>query len=88
MSGLTSAGVPTGKEYAKADSRYASRETFTVSMEFVTAFLEGPSCFLILYGIFQQASWRYVLQLMVSLGQLYGDILYFATAFLQGAHPY
>ena len=74
-----------GKEYAKADSRYASRDSFTISMEFVTAFVEGPGCFFILYGIAQRSSWRFTLQLMVSLGELYGDVLYFGTCFLEGA---
>lgn len=72
------------KEYAKADSRYASRESFTICMEFATAFIEGPCCFMILYGIAKRRSWRHVLQLMVSLGQLYGDILYFMTFFYEG----
>ena len=54
-------------------------------MEAVTAFVEGPCCFLILYGMVHETSWRYTLQLMVSLGQLYGDVLYFGTCFLEGA---
>lgn len=73
-----------GKEYAKADSRYATRDAFVVCMEAVTAFMEGPACWVIVYGILRQRSWRYVLQLTVSLGQLYGDILYFATTFYEG----
>ncbi|KAK9792694.1 hypothetical protein WJX73_002670 [Symbiochloris irregularis] len=72
------------KEYAKADSRYATRDSFTISMEFVTAFMEGPGCFAILYGIAYRRSWRFTLQIMVSLGQLYGDVLYFATCYLEG----
>ena len=55
-----------------------------VCMEAVTAFLEGPACWVIVYGILRQRSWRYVLQLTVSLGQLYGDVLYFATTFYEG----
>jgi EXPERA (EXPanded EBP superfamily) len=73
-----------GKEYAKADSRYATRDPFTISMEAVTAFVEGPLCFLILWGMARQAPWRYTVQFAVSLGQLYGDVLYFATAVMEG----
>ena len=31
--------VPTGKEYSKADSRYATRDAFTIAMESITAFM-------------------------------------------------
>ncbi|CAL8461742.1 g1273 [Coccomyxa elongata] len=72
------------KEYAKADSRYATRDSFVISMEAFTAFVEGPLCFVIVYGIIKQKSWRYTLQLLVSFGQLYGDVLYFATTYLEG----
>ena len=73
-----------GKEYAKADSRYASRDPFTICMEFVTAFIEGPSCFLIIYGLVKREAWRHVLQLLVVTCQVYGDILYFATSWYEG----
>ncbi|EIE25266.1 Emopamil-binding protein [Coccomyxa subellipsoidea C-169] len=72
------------KEYAKADSRYATRDSFVISMEAFTAFVEGPLCFVIVYGIVKQKPWRYTLQLLVSFGQIYGDVLYFATTYLEG----
>ncbi len=75
---------PAGKEYAKADSRYATRDSFVISMEAFTAFVEGPLCFVIVYGIVKQKPWRYTLQLLVSFGQIYGDVLYFATTYLEG----
>ena len=86
QAGFTSAShlTHTGKEYSKADSRYAARDHFVVSMEAVTAFVEGPGCWAIVYGILNRRPWVYVLQLAVSLGQLYGDVLYFATAFMEG----
>ena len=67
-----------GKEYAKADSRYVSSDPFTVTMESTTAFVEGPMCLAVAYAIATQASWRFPLQIIVSVGQLYGCILYFA----------
>ncbi|KAK9820062.1 hypothetical protein WJX72_005605 [[Myrmecia] bisecta] len=72
------------KEYAKADSRYASRDAFTICMEAVTAFIEGPLCFVIIYGMAKRSPWRYTMQFAVSLGQLYGDVLYFATCWFEG----
>eukprot|EP00891_Asterochloris_glomerata_P007692 jgi/Astpho2/7692/Aster-x0330 len=72
-----------GREYSKADSRYASRDPFVVSMEAITAFVEGPLCFLAVWGLFRRSSWRYTVIIVVSLGQLYGDILYFSTTILE-----
>lgn len=70
---------PAGKEYAKADSRYASRDDFVISMEACTAFLEGPGCFLIVWAMLTRKAWRFSAITLVSLGQLYGDVLYFMT---------
>ena len=53
-------------------------------MESITAFVEGPLCFVIMCGIYKQSSWRYTLQIMVSCGQLYGDLVYYGTAYLEG----
>ncbi len=55
-------------------------------MEAITAFVEGPLCFVILYGMLKQRPWRFTLQFAVSLGQLYGDVLYFATSYYDGKH--
>uniref|UniRef100_A0A6G1RG15 EBP, cholestenol delta-isomerase n=1 Tax=Hypotaenidia okinawae TaxID=2861861 RepID=A0A6G1RG15_9GRUI len=68
------------KEYAKADSRYLTSDDFTVAMETVTAWAWGPLSFLTFLAFLWQHPARFVLQLLVSLGQLYGDVLYFATA--------
>uniref|UniRef100_A0A803YEB0 EXPERA domain-containing protein n=1 Tax=Meleagris gallopavo TaxID=9103 RepID=A0A803YEB0_MELGA len=70
---------PAGKEYAKADSRYMTSDDFTVAMESVTAWAWGPLSFLTFLAFLCRHPARFVLQLIVSLGQLYGDILYFAT---------
>ena len=79
--------IAAGKEYCQADSRYATRDPFTICMEAITAFVEGPLCFVILYGMLKQRPWRFTLQFAVSLGQLYGDVLYFATSYYDGKHP-
>ena len=53
-------------------------------MEAFTAFVEGPLCFVILYGMLKQKPWRFTLQFAVSLAQFYGDVLYFATSYYDG----
>jgi len=67
------------KEYALADSRYMTRDSFVVCMESVTAYFWGPLSFLCAYYITIGHPLRHPLQLVISVGQLYGLILYFAT---------
>ena len=73
-----------GKEYGKADSRYVTRDSFVISMEAFTAFVVGPMCFWAVLAMVRQHSWRHVLQLIISVCQLYGDVLYFATTGMGG----
>lgn len=72
------------KEYSKADSRYASRDAFTITMEGVTAFVVGPLCAAAAWAYAAGAPWRHVAALIASVCQLYGDVLYFATAWYEG----
>ncbi|XP_059646629.1 probable 3-beta-hydroxysteroid-Delta(8),Delta(7)-isomerase [Cornus florida] len=72
------------KEYSKGDSRYAGRDSGVVSVEGITAVLEGPACLLAVYAIATRKSYSYVLQLAISLGQLYGTAVYFITSYLEG----
>ncbi|KAL2929698.1 putative 3-beta-hydroxysteroid-Delta(8) Delta(7)-isomerase [Bienertia sinuspersici] len=74
------------KEYSKGDSRYASFDSAIVAVEGVTAVVWGPLCFLAAYAIAAHKSYRYVLQLVISLGQFYGLVIYYITAFLEGDH--
>ncbi|KAL9223963.1 hypothetical protein vseg_000043 [Gypsophila vaccaria] len=80
------------KEYSKGDSRYAERDPATVALEGITAVIEGPASLLAAYAIATHKSYSNVLQFAVSLGQLYGCIMYYATAILRGdgfaATPY
>ncbi|CAI7632108.1 unnamed protein product [Penicillium palitans] len=71
------------KEYSLSDSRYLTSDAFLVSMESVTAFGWGPLAFCIAYCITVQHPARYALQLVVSVGQVYGDVLYYATSLLE-----
>jgi cholestenol Delta-isomerase len=71
------------KEYAKADSRYATRDAFVTTMETFTAFVLGPLCLVCVIGLMRATSWRWVLIMLVSCCQLYGTILYFATSWFE-----
>ncbi|XP_056589436.1 3-beta-hydroxysteroid-Delta(8),Delta(7)-isomerase [Triplophysa dalaica] len=72
------------KEYCKGDSRYAIGDNFTVSMETITACLWGPFSIWIVIAFLYNRPYRFVLQLIVSLGQLYGAVLYFFTEHREG----
>ncbi|XP_023573515.1 3-beta-hydroxysteroid-Delta(8),Delta(7)-isomerase isoform X2 [Octodon degus] len=72
------------KEYAKGDSRYIIEDNFTVCMESITACLWGPLSVWAMIAFLRQQPSRYVLQLVISLGQVYGDVLYFLTEYRDG----
>ncbi|XP_037101629.1 3-beta-hydroxysteroid-Delta(8),Delta(7)-isomerase [Syngnathus acus] len=67
------------KEYSKGDSRYVIGDNFTVCMETVTACFWGPFSFWAVFAFITNKPYRFVLQLILSLGQLYGDVLYMFT---------
>lgn len=67
------------KEYSLSDSRYLTQDSFIVCMETITAFCWGPLSFACAYFIVTGHPLRHPLQIIISLGQLYGDVLYFAT---------
>ncbi|XP_023995606.1 3-beta-hydroxysteroid-Delta(8),Delta(7)-isomerase isoform X1 [Salvelinus sp. IW2-2015] len=72
------------KEYSKGDSRYVIADNFTVCMETVTAWFWGPLSLWTLFAFLANKPCRFVLQLIVSLGQLYGAVLYFYTEHRDG----
>ncbi|MBN3322532.1 EBP isomerase, partial [Atractosteus spatula] len=72
------------KEYSKGDSRYVIADNFTVCMETITAWAWGPLSVWTVLAFVSSQPYRFVLQLIVSLGQLYGDVLYFYTEYRDG----
>ncbi|KAH8692321.1 putative cholestenol delta-isomerase [Talaromyces proteolyticus] len=74
------------KEYSLSDSRYLRSDAFLVSMECITAVCWGPLGFFISYCIIVQHPVRYALQIVICLGQIYGDLLYFATSLFDLYH--
>ena len=67
------------KEYALSDSRYMTSDPFVLCMESTTALLWGPLSFLAAYMILTESPFRHPVQSLVSVGQIYGDVLYYAT---------
>ncbi|KAJ9638421.1 hypothetical protein H2199_007110 [Coniosporium tulheliwenetii] len=68
------------KEYAYSDSRYLTQNAFVMCMESITAICWGPLSFIVAHLITTEHPLRHPLQAIVSLGQLYGDVLYYATS--------
>ncbi|THY68812.1 Emopamil-binding protein [Aureobasidium pullulans] len=68
------------KEYALSDSRYLTQNTFVFCVEAMTAVLWGPLSFVVAVLIAIDHPLRHPLQAAVSLGQCYGDMLYYATS--------
>ena len=60
---------------------FFSGDTFTVCMEMITAVFDGPVCIWAAWAIYNNRSCRYIATILVSLAQLYGDILYYMTAY-------
>lgn len=73
------------KKNINKPNRYLTKNTFVLCVETLTVLLWGPGCFLVAALILQRSPWRYPLQIIVSMGQLYGDALYYATSFFDHA---
>jgi cholestenol delta-isomerase len=69
------------KEYALGDSRYLRSDLVTLCVEGITAALEGPVSLLIIIATIYSWPSRYVMQLCVSIGQIYGLLIYYFTEF-------
>lgn len=69
------------KEYSLSDSRYQTKDAFVTCMEALTAVAWGPLSFAIAYFILVEHPLRHPVSCLVSLGQIYGDILYYATCY-------
>ncbi|KAL4961703.1 EXPERA domain-containing protein [Aspergillus stella-maris] len=71
------------KEYSLSDSRYLLNDSFVWSMESITSVFWGPLSFLLVALIIKSHPLRHPLQTIVSMGQLYGDVLYYGTCAFQ-----
>ncbi|QSZ32650.1 hypothetical protein DSL72_002229 [Monilinia vaccinii-corymbosi] len=70
------------KEYALSDSRYMSSDPFLLTIETWTAVLWGPLSYLTAIYITKNSPFRHTLQALVSTGEMYGNLLYLVTSFL------
>lgn len=68
------------KEYALSDSRYISGDPTVLCAEAITVAIWGPLSFLTAILIANGSPFRHPLQIIVSLGHLYGDVLYLSTS--------
>ncbi|KAJ1920756.1 ATP-binding protein [Mycoemilia scoparia] len=81
------------REYSHSDSRYLTSDTFTVLMEGITAIFDGSMAVVAAYGIINDSPFRHVAQILCSLAQLYGNVLYLSTAYMDNfvaanPHPF
>ncbi|PVU98659.1 hypothetical protein BB559_001366 [Furculomyces boomerangus] len=67
------------REYSHSDSRYLTSDPFTVIMESITAIFDGALSIASIYAIFTNSPARHIFQLICSVMQLYGDVLYMLT---------
>ncbi|KAJ1937933.1 hypothetical protein FBU59_004605 [Linderina macrospora] len=93
LAGMQTVMADLWREYSHSDSRYLTSDPFTVIMEGVTAVCDGPFAALTAYGVLTDSPVRYVAQLIVSVMQLYGNVLYMLTNAFEGfaysnPHPY
>jgi hypothetical protein len=72
------------RQYAVADSRWAVWDATVLSIEILTVVV-GFLCALQLYGIYNRASWRYVLQVIICTAELYGGWMTFAPEWFDGS---
>ena len=71
------------KEYAFSDSRYLTQDALVLCAESVTAIFWGPGCLLVAALIMLRHPFRHPSQMIVSMGQFYGDVLYYATSLFE-----
>jgi cholestenol Delta-isomerase len=79
MAGATDVMGQAWKVYTLSDSRYLTQDDFLVCMETITAVFWGPLSLLCVHYIVTEHPLRHPLQIIISLGQFYGDVLYYAT---------
>ncbi|XP_010687888.1 probable 3-beta-hydroxysteroid-Delta(8),Delta(7)-isomerase [Beta vulgaris subsp. vulgaris] len=72
------------KEYSKGDSRYLSYDSTTIALEGLSIFILGPANLLAAYAVATDKCYKNVLQLVTSLGELYGVVIFLTIPFIEG----
>ncbi|ETN46876.1 uncharacterized protein HMPREF1541_01065 [Cyphellophora europaea CBS 101466] len=70
------------KEYARSDSRYLTSDIFVLSAEGMSVAILGGLSWLMVYFIGTSSPYRHPVQIMLCMGHVYSDLLYYATATL------
>lgn len=73
------------KEYALSDSRYLTSDPTVLVIESLTSAFWGPLSFVNAYLIYKNEPSRHLLQMVISFGQFYGDVVYYLSTLLEGA---
>eukprot|EP00054_Salpingoeca_dolichothecata_P021319 m.136223 g.136223 ORF g.136223 m.136223 type:complete len:216 (-) comp23943_c0_seq2:118-765(-) len=73
------------KEYGKADSRWAIRDPTVISLEILTVLVAGPLAALLVYAIWTRKPYRHLLQVCISVMELYGGAMTFFPEFVEGS---
>lgn len=68
------------KEYSLSDSRYLTQDSFVLAVESAVVVLWGPGCLIVAYLAVLRHPLRHPLQIVVSMGELCGVLLYYVTA--------
>ncbi|KMT02762.1 hypothetical protein BVRB_8g193490 [Beta vulgaris subsp. vulgaris] len=72
------------KEFSKGDSRYLSYDSTTIALEGLSIFILGPANLLAAYAVATDKCYKNVLQLVTSVGELYGVVIFHTTPFIEG----
>ena len=73
------------REYGRADARWAVRDSTILSLELLTTLLLGPLCLLAAYAVYARRPYRHLLQLVISVSELYGGWMTFMPDILEGS---
>lgn len=72
------------REYSRADERWCIYDPLILSVELATVFV-GILCILNVYAIYTKASFRYSLQIIICVSELYGGWMTFAPEWFAGS---
>ncbi|KAM5147417.1 emopamil-binding protein-like [Callospermophilus lateralis] len=73
------------KEYGKADARWLYFDPTIVSLEILTAVLDGFLALFLIYAIVKEKYYRHFLQITLCVCELYGDWMTFSPEWLIGS---
>ncbi|XP_027704095.1 emopamil-binding protein-like [Vombatus ursinus] len=73
------------KEYGKADARWLHSDPTIVSLEMLTAVLDGLLALLLIYAILKEKYYRHFIQITLCVCELYGGWMTFCPDWLIGS---